>query len=226
MIRNDPRHGIFFLDDFLEFHTTAAGSQNGRTVTQTTAGTVVEVDDEAYGVIAMSSSATVNQGVTMVYPGVTVIPNKGETIICEARVKLETVTVGSQLFFGLQAATDDTVAMAEVSDVGTPTSTSYVGLYTPSTLLVTFGTLDNSGTASITTGIGTMVAATYHKLGFRINGLDGYQTFFDGVEIANTNTVASIPDGIALHLTLANISEGTSTSVASFDWVALASLSA
>jgi len=216
VIQNDPRHGMFFLDDFTSFHTTAAGAQNGRFVVQTSAGTVVEVDDENYGVVAMSSSATINQGVSMFWPGVTVAPTAGLTIAFECRVKLETVSSGSQLWAGLTLATDDTVLMA----AAVPTPTDYVGLYTPSTLVVSAAGADGSS-ASATAGIGTMVAATYHKLGIRINGEDGYQTFFDGAEVANTCTAASIPEDTTLRLSVANISNGASTSVASFDWVAV-----
>ena len=216
VIRNDPRHGMFFLDDFTSFHTTAAGSQNGRKVVQTTAGTAVEVDDENYGVVAVASSATINQGVSIFWPGVTIAPTAGLNIAFECRVKLETVTTGSQLWAGLTLATDDAVLMAAAA----PTPSDYVGLYTPSSLVVSAAGSDGSS-ASATAGIGTMVAASYHKLGIRVNGEDGVQTFFDGLEVDNSITAASIPEDTTLRLSVANISDGGSTSVASFDWVAV-----
>lgn len=217
VIRNDPRHGMFVLDDFTNVTAlTADATENGWKFIETTAGRVVEVDDEDYGVIAIGGGdGTDNNGQAMYKSGATITPAAGTTIVVEARVKANTITAGLQAFIGLVDATDDTAIMAS----GATTPTDLVGFYTPDNTVLTF-VGEQGGSAGTITAAHTLAEDTYVKVGFRINGTDDADVYVNGSKIDNNLVAADIPDS-TLRLAIANYSEGTDASLLSVDWVAV-----
>lgn len=219
VLQSNPEQGIFFLDDFLSFTTTAAGVLDGRKVVQATAGTVVEVDDEEYGVCAMSSSTTINQGTALFYPGITIAPSGDKTIGFEIRCKTEAITSGVQFYAGLALATIDVSPVTAGAIEGTVTD--HIGFYTTSDAVVDFA-CEDGGTAVVgKAGAHTFVTGEYVKLGFRVNGETSVDTYVNGVQVANTQTAASIPEDTVLRPAIANLSPGTGSPVTSVDWVAI-----
>lgn len=225
VIRNDPRHGMFFLDDFTDLTDLPSGvgshlTDGKRQLVKATSGSLAPTDDESYGVGALAAgAATANQGATLFYPGVTIAPTAGTTVVMECRVKAETITTGLQFYAGLVLATLDTTPItggAIASD-----AEDHVGFYTENNLVAKIAAEDGGSASVSSTNAHTFASGTYVKLGFRINGVDDIEVFVDGTKIANSISADSIPEDTTLRLALACLAEGNDSSVASFDWVAV-----
>jgi len=217
VIRNDPRRGMFYLDDFLQASDlTADAYVNGRQYVEAT-GRVVLADDEEFGVEAIGgAAATDNQAQAVFWPGCVVTPAAGRTIVMEARVKVDTITTGSDAFVGLGQATIDVSHLTAGAIAAS--MDNVVGFWSIRDLALLAGGI--KADVSATTAATGFVDGAYTKIGLRINGLKTLQFFQDGTEITNTIADTSIPI-VALRPGISNGSDGTDAALLSIDWMAI-----
>ena len=210
VIKNDPRHGSFFLEDFF----TLNGTDN-YALTQVSAGTFA-LDTVIDGVALLDcNSTTVTQGVNLQWQGPGVTPAAGKTIVFETRLKAADIGTGPEFFAGLSevdTAIIDTSAMA---------SAEMVGFHSVTDDNVLLFTSEDTGTSTASSASPhTLVEGTYVKLGLRINGVDGVDIFVNGTEVVNT-TAMDIPESVVLVPSFVCQSNGTTDPIVHIDWFAV-----
>ena len=205
-IRENPGKGIYFEDDFMNLN------KEGLTLTLATTGTFA-TGTEAGGVAVSDPGAvTATQGPNVQWTGAQFLPAVGKKIWFEARVKASAITSGINLFLGL-AEVDTTVIAA--SAISTDNHVGFSSVTADAIVLFNSekATAGNTGTGT------TLVAATYVKLGFLIDGLTSIKQFVDGVETGTAKVAANIPI-VNLVPTLVVQAKGTRNTV-SIDWMSI-----
>lgn len=211
VIRNDPRHGVFFLEDL----NTLNGSGN-YTLTQATAGTFAldtSVDD-GVGLLDCASS-TVTQGGNLQWQGPLVIPEAGKKVAFEVRLKGVDIGTGPEFFAGLSDIDTAIIAGSAMA------SNEMAGFYSVTDDNVLLFATEDTGTATAASASPhTLVEDTYVKLGFVIDGVSDVDIYVDGVKAANTNTF-DIPEGVPLAPSFVCQSNGTTDPIIHIDWFAV-----
>lgn len=227
----DPRYGMFWIDDFQmgDSSVTADGvlrtNKGIYTVDETTSGTTgVDMSLGADGYLVTDPGATTAGQGHQIQGGPTVIPAAGKVIVFEGRLK--TSIVDPQFFFGLcthslaagsGAVTGGASVVVNTSNVLDAIAYTNIVSNDASASLYTYN--DETGESAVqgSTAVGTLVAATNIKLGFRIYGTSKVEYYVDGVKVSTfTSAQGTIPT-LALQPILVAQADGTQP-VTTMDW--------
>ena len=208
----DPAYSHVFFDDF---HSLATAADTW-IETAATSGTIV-AGVKAGGVATFDAgAATDGQGPQQQLAGVDFFPAAGKTLWYECRVN-PLVFITGDFFFGL--AELDTTIIAS-SDM---TTANHIGFscFTGDGILLCDA---NKATVRVaTTAATTLVAATYVKLGFIVNGVTSITFYVNGVANATTIATASIPV-VGLTPSFSVHATGTDQQLMNVDYVKVAQL--
>lgn len=202
-IRENPGKGFYFEDDFSGLRTGVY------TATQATSGTFAAGTEYGGVAVADPGAATATQGINVQATAAQFLPAVDKKIFFEARIKASAITSGINFFLGL-AEVDTTVIAA--SAVSTANHAGWSSVTADGILLFNSEKASAGNTGAAT----TLVAATYLKLGFLIDGLTSIKQFIDGVETGTAKVAANIPI-VNLVPTLVCQAKGTQNTI-SIDW--------
>jgi len=216
----DPRNGGF--DRFFDFRDAGLPT-DAWTVTAVGSSTaVVDPTVNEIGALLLTTGASDNDGVQAQHLGCVVTLDASKVVAVEFRVKSVALTAQTFLF-GL-CNTDTTILSTSDTD---PTTTDTIAFYSGGgDGVLTFGTNTTSTPVASSTSPGTLVADTYSRLGFRIEGntLTG-QSFlevrYNGAIVANNVAAAALPNA-ALRLSFALKTQTTAAKVCAIDWIRMA----
>lgn len=199
---------------FNDFHSANKATED-LILTQATAGTGV-AGVLAGGVLTLNAGAvTDGQGPQVQLAGVDFFPAAGKTLWFECRVKVSHLT--PDLFFGL--AELDTTIFAS-SDM---TTSNHIGFSSFTGDAVLLADANKAATRLNTLAVKTIVAATYVKLGFVIDGVTSITWYVDGVANATTYLTVDIPV-VGLTPSFGVHATGTDQAIVDIDWVKCAQL--
>lgn len=177
----DPAVGHMFKDDFHQL-TKAADNWILSVVTTGTAVAGALVG----GVATMDAGAvTDGQGPQIQSAGVDFHPAAGKHIWFETRVKVSHIS--GDFFFGL-AELDTTILSTTAI-----TTANHIGFKSLTGNGVLIGTGAKAAAEGTVAAVHTLVAATYVKLGFIVNGVDSITFYVNGVANATTLATANVP---------------------------------
>lgn len=206
--------GLFDIDDFKGNLPTAK-----YTATQETSGTfaMTVANGEGGVVLADSGASTNDQGIN-VQEAEWLGWEAGSLLIFEARVMPAAIGTAGNIFIGLAIA-DTTIVASDAM-----TTDDYIGFHGLASNSLTFARRKDGGTAQTSSaGVGTLVASTWMRLGFRVNE-DGVATpYVNGVEMESyklTGTSAMPTD--ILGRSLVCQSNGTTRPTLAMDYWAVA----
>lgn len=199
---------------FNDFHTATKDAES-LILTAAVTGTGV-AGVLAGGVLTLNAGAvTDGQGPQVQVAGVDFFPAAGKTLWFETRLKTSFIT--GDFFFGL-AELDTTIVAA--SDMTTANHIGFSSFTSDGVLLADA----NKATVRVhTLATNTLVAATYTKLGFVVDGVTSITFYVDGVANATTILTANIPV-VGLTPSLAVHATGTDQAVVDVDWIRCAQL--
>ena len=206
----DPSIMQHYFEDFTAFPKAT----DTWILTQATTGTGVAGAGPG-GVLTIDAGAvTDGQGVNLQLAGIDFLPAAGKHIWFECRVKVSEVT--GDLFFGLSEIDSTIVASSDMS------TSNHIGFssFTGDSIMLCDS---NNATTRVHTLVGgTLVAATYAKLGFYVNGVTDITFWFNGVPNATKILTADIP---VVGLTPSMVVHATGVqTVATVDWIRCAQL--
>ena len=212
----DPQIANHFFDDFNRFSKVISTTGDGAwTLTAATSGTAV-AGVLAGGVVTLDAgAATDGQGPQIQLNGTSFIPAAGKHLWFECQ--LHSTFITGDFFFGL-AETDATIFAS--SDM---TTSNHIGFssFTGDGILLADA---NKATARVhTTAIKTLVASTYTRLGFYVNGVTDITFWADDAANATKYVTANIPI-VALTPSFGVHATGTDRAVLNVDWVRVAQL--
>ena len=208
---HDPSILVTYFDDFHKYDPSATNL----ILTQATSGTCVP-GVLANGVLTIDAgAATDGQGVNLQLAGVDFFPAAGKTLWFETRVKDSFIT--GDLFFGL-AELDTTIIASSAM-----TTANHIGYKTLTGDGIMLGEGAKASAVGTTAGLVTITAATYTKLGFKVNGVTNIDWYVDNVLVDSTLLTANIPvagltPSIVVHAT------GTNRDVVDVDYIKIAQL--
>ncbi len=208
------------FDYFNDFRSKGVPSDEWTVTAVGSSTAVVNPLVNEIGELLLTTGASDGDGVQAQHLGCVVTPSTTKVIANEWRVK--SVALTAQEFFYGVALTDTTVWTT--ADAVTTTDT--IGFYSAGgDGVLSFGTNTSSAPTASSTSPGTMVADTYAKIGFRLEGntLTGsskIEVYYNGTVIANSVVAANIPNA-ALRLTFA-LATTTGAKVNGIDWVRMA----
>ncbi len=230
---NDPRYGMFWMDDFLQGDASISATGTLRTgagiytCTEVTSGTVSvdgSLGEDGY-LVTNPGASTEGQGYT-IQGGPKVLPAAGKIICMEARLK--TSIIAPQFLFGL---TDDAAAAVTggatvvVDTTNVTDAVAFTNILSNATAASLYPYNDEAGETAVqgATAIGTLVAGTFIKLGIRITGLSKAEYFVNGAlvstYVAGSGSNGSIPS-VVLQSILVAQADG-SQPVTTVDWLAV-----
>lgn len=230
---DDPRRGVFWIDDFTmgDASISATGTlrtNNGvYTCTKVTSGTVVvdtALGEEGY-LVTDPGATTEGQGYT-IQGGPSILPAAGKILCVEARLK--TSVIAPQFLFGTTDSAAAAVtggATVVVNTTNVTDAVAFTNILSNATAASLYPYNDEAGESAVqgATAIGTLVAATFIKLGFRINGTKSVDYFVDGelvhTHVAGSGSNGSIPT-VALQPILVAQADGAQP-VTTVDWLAV-----
>ncbi len=177
----DPFLGTIYRNDFQSFNKAT----EEWILTQATAGTGV-AGVLANGVATLNAGAvTDGQGPQIQLAGVDYFPAAGKHLWFETRLKASHIT--GDFFFGL-AELDTTIVAS--SDM---TTSNHIGWSSFTGDGILLADANKATVRVVTLAAHTLVAATYVRLGFVINGVTSITWYVNGVASATTYLTANIP---------------------------------
>jgi len=207
----DPTVGHVFFDDF--HHLTKAADD--WILTQATAGTAV-AGTLAGGVATLNAGAvTDGQGPQIQLAGIDFQPAAGKHLWFETRLKISHIS--GDIFVGLAELDTTLVATSALTTANGIGFESFTG---DGVLIASSEQATARGTVA---AVKTLVAATYVKLGFVVNGVTDVTFYVDGVANATMLLTANIPI-VALTPSFTVHATGTDQAVLDIDWVKVAQL--
>jgi hypothetical protein len=213
----DPKEAVSRFDDF--FSQAASADTNLYNITIGSSTTVVHSATVSTGVWTLTSTSGADVQVNSWTPTVTLAGNR--TVFFEAVVAVDTIASSGSAFIGLGSAVGSgtTPATCITTAGAMDGSASGVGFtITAATIRGVCGKAADIGTPVVITTAAT--AATYYRLGFRVEGLTKVTYFLNGVQIGTIETVAAIPTAV-LFLDLA-VKAATAAKALSIDNLLLA----
>lgn len=228
--------GVYLFDDFVRGFITP-------TITTLlnvdgyacfgSAGATITFDDATGGGIVLTE-ATDDESVSMTceqHP-FWLNSSKGK-FWYEARVKLSTVAANHAFVVGMMDTTALSAAVP-VTATGTIADANFVGFHRPeaNTTAIDASYKANGVTAvEVNSDIGTLVAATYIKLGMKFDPQDGNKLAFylDGIKQASTKTLGAaagtdFPDDIGLAPVIGQTLGASASKTITMDWWRIAQL--
>ena len=176
-----PELGWFALEDF---HSLRAEDY---TLTQGGSAGTIAVNDAkgSTGVVAVASGdEDAGDGPSIQWhDGPALLPVANVTVCQEFRVQVDQIA-HADYFFGMASIDTDILATLP---------TDYIGFYvTDDGAGLSFGCQD--GTEETEADVHTLVADTWFKIGWRLNGDDSVEIYVNGIKVAHTISNAAIPD--------------------------------
>lgn len=205
---HDLSYGYGFLDDFV-----SAGDVTNWTKTTITDGDF-QITAGKYGLAAVTSSSTAQRG-TNLQRSLGFAPTSTGTILFEARVAFSGWGTAGQFFLGLHE-TDTTILTAAS---GALSSDDLIGYHATTTTTLTPKSQINSG--SVQSGTATTISTdgTYVRYGIKVIRNTKAEFYVNGTllgSITSTMPSANLAPSIVVQ------SNGTTSPIATFDWVACA----
>lgn len=202
----NPDYTVFWDD----FTGVAVDSTNAWTVVKDTGASVAIVADTAGGEIALTSTATTDDDGASIQGNEIFLPASGRTIWFEARVKLADAAQ-QDMFVGLcqNFATDPEASLAASNRIGFQKDDG-------SALLLT--KTEVADTETSTTTDQSVVAATYVRLGFKVNGTGSVEFFVNRSLVARHTTVPTTELAPAI-FSLSGVNTGTKSLTADYIFV-------
>lgn len=224
---NNPSKGWGWFDDFLTFGATA----NQYTILAADSGaSVAPLVSEVGGVLRLTTGSTDENEVGISFGLATSVIGKIDAAAgaCgfEARLRSSSITDGNLL---LACGMGEEAIMAAnmlVDATGVLVDKDFVGFQTlaasGSLLKGVHNTASGGGTTNLGTA-GTMVAATWFKVGWWFNGIDKVTYYYNGVPVLTVlESATNFPDGEELTFAL-YAKAGTAASLTvDIDWWAFA----
>lgn len=230
-IRNDPGKGFMIGDNFVDFglspDITTIVSANGRYLLFGDAGATITPDAALGGGIVLTE-ATNNEAVSITTKQTPFqIIVTGGSVWFEARIKTNTITGDKQAWFlGLMDATPQTSAVP-LTATGTLADINLVGFHHPegnTSAIDTSYKADGVTAVEVNSDIGTLVAGTYVKLGFRFDTYSNQLTFYiNGSAQAVRKTIPSaagtdFPNDVLLAPVLGQVLAAAASYTLTMDW--------
>lgn len=196
----------------------------------------IALDQGEAGVLVIADADADNDEAYLspVYPQVKFDATYGYRSFFEARVKVEAVS-GIAILAGFALKSDIAAALIADDTTGLVATANFVGFQTldaaASVVRTTYQKVSQTQQV-IASNAATLVAATWHKLGFLYNPVDGggkaIRFFFDGVELPDYATVAQVsnttlfPDDISMVPFFGFKIDGTGNLDGFVDWISWA----
>jgi len=202
-IIEDPNVGYLVDDDFCI-------GPVGYTVTQATSGTFSAGDGVGGFAVADTGGTIAGQGPN-IQGAAAFLPASGKHVWFECRVKLTASSTEPDIFIGL-SETDTTIISG-----GANSSANHIGWHSFTNDNVALFSSEKAGAGATRTGH-TFVDGTFVKLGFFYDGnADTVKQYVDGVSVGTDTATANIPK-VALAISCAIHTNGTTRPTAVFDW--------
>lgn len=234
----DPGIGYGFMEDFLEWGLTGTITSlikhNGFTVFGGATGTLLN-DEAVGGGLAILTSAS-NEATVIGRDPVFNITSLGGALWFEARVKVSTITTNLLGFFvGLMDTTayTATVPLTATSDLA---NVNLVGFHRPEANTTKFDAsykADGVTAVEVNSDIGTLVAGTYVKMGFKFTPSDAgaatLRFYIDNVLQATKKTIPNatgtdFPADVQMGPVIAVQGVSTPDHSLTIDWMRIAQL--
>lgn len=186
-MRSDPSIAYEVFEDFTN---NDAATMAGYTVTQATEGTFTMGSGLGGTALLDCNSGTQHQGVQVQKLGPCFTPAANKDIWFEAQFKVVDTAITPQLFAGL-AGVDSTLVPSGDLDAA---NTEYIGFGIETTKAGVMSFYEAKATAELSDSLGstgTLVEATYIRVGFKVVGITGINCYLNGAEQTLTNVVAS-----------------------------------
>ena len=231
-IRNDPGVGFMIGDDFVDVGKCAAGgiasvAGFGRYLIFGDAGATI-APDAALGGGVVLTEATDNEAISITTkqtPFKIII--SGGSLWFEARIKTNTITTNKQAWFcGLMDATPQTSTVPLDAD-GNLADINLVGFHHPEANTSAIDTSYKANTVTaveVNSNVGTLVAGTYVKLGFKFDTYSNQLTFYiDGSPQAVRKTIPSaagtdFPNDVLLAPVFGELLAASASYTLTIDW--------
>lgn len=199
-IRNDPGTGFMIEDNFIDVGLCAAGgiasvAGFGRYLVFGSAGATIAPDAALGGGIVLTE-ATNDEAISITTKQTPFkIIVTGGSLWFEARIKTNTITGNKQAWFlGLMDSTAQT-ATVPLTATGALADINLVGFHHPEANTAAIDTsykADGVTAVEVNSNVGTLVAGTYVKLGFRFDTYSNQLTFYiNGSPQATRKTIPS-----------------------------------
>jgi len=228
---SDPRFGMSWFDDFLMGDAAVVADGILRTnagiytVDETTSGsTGVDMSLGANGFLVSDPGATTKGQGHQIQGGPTVIPAAGKITVFEARLKVS--ITDPQFFLGLcthsLAAGSGAVTGGETVVVNTSNvldAVAFTNIVSNDCDASIYTYNDETGETAVqgSTAVGTFVAATFIKLGFRIIGREAVEYYVDGTKVSTYKSSSGSIPALAIQPILVAQADGTQP-VTTMDW--------
>lgn len=221
-IAADPGRGWLHHEDFLELPLDTS-IYTAATVTLTqggSAGTMALDATEDNGVLIIDSGDTdAGDGVNLQWTAMPITPAAGKTIVCEWRMKSATIA-NADLFWGLSLA-DTTV----VTSVPAISPSDWIGFHVLDDGAGVSFSMDDGTQSDHTGDVHTLVAATYFKSGFKINGTESIEVYVNGEAIDVSDVlITSLPDTLVVPTIVCQSGGAGTQPVLDVDWMRVAVL--
>lgn len=226
VIRDNPRFGFTYFNDFVGEHTgtTTTGVGGGFTLTAIAGSPTIAMDNAHGGTVTATAAAATDTHGFIINPGsataACVTPAAGRTIAFEILVKqtLQTSTLGSS-FIGLATQA------AGMTTTGALTANDYIGFQALDSDDLKFTYLNQSATLYVDSSkITDVVSTQWYRLGFLLDGLRSVTPYINGQALTTiaATSAKSIPDAV-MNLTWQAVSGGgTGTPTMTVDWIRFA----
>jgi hypothetical protein len=209
-ILSDPTVGYQFFDHFMGIDKAA----DSWIATQATSGTAT-AGVLAGGTVALSAgAATDNQGIQLQLAGGAFVPAASKHIWFECRLRQS--QLASQFYAGLAVIDTSLIAAGALAHTD---SIGFSSVTDDGVLLAN----TRAASASTTSSAHTLVADTFVRLGFVVNGVTSVTFYVNGTATATTHT-ANIPSAAVLTPSFVCQATGSGTPILSVDYVRVVQL--
>ncbi len=230
-IKNDPGIGFMMEDNFVDFglspDITTIVSAQGRYLLFGDAGATITPDTALGGGIVLTE-ATDDEAVSITTKQTPFkIINSGGSLWFEARIKTNTITGDKQAWFlGLMDATPQTSAVPLTAD-GALADINLVGFHHPEANTAAYDTSYKANTVTaveVNSDVGTLVAGTYVKLGFKFDTYSNQLTFYvNGSAQTTRKTIPSaagtdFPNDVLLAPVFGEVLAASASYTLTMDW--------
>lgn len=231
-IRNDPGVGFMMEDDFVDVGlctTGAIASVAGleRYLVFGSAGSTLTPDAALGGGIVLTE-ATNNEAISITTKQTPFkIINTGGSLWFEARIKTNTITGDKQAWFcGLMDATPQTVTVP-LTATGALADINLVGFHHPEANTTAYDTsykANGVAAVEVNSDVGTLVAGTYVKLGFKFDTYSNQLTFYiNGSPQATRKNIPSaagtdFPNDVLMAPVLGQLLAAAASYTLTMDW--------
>jgi hypothetical protein len=233
-IKVDQTRGKHLFVDWSQWTTLSTAASNMlATALQSTAGTATRLYNttDGYNYLELDcASSTDNQGESLFFNGIHVVPRQGAVQVIEGEFRFLDIATGPQFFFGFTDSADGTIQMTNDASTATDLVAVYCTGSTGTAGLLKFEAKDGSSSSTITSGIHTFLdgvtvtdGTEWVKIAIRIENGNYAELYINGEEIdLGDLDHTKIPDGTVLRPAMECLSAGTTDPVCHCKWFEVA----